>query len=67
MNREQFHEMSLSAKCLLAQSTGVTPEVQVMFIAEDYEGKGMVLNWLAQNTEITPQAQKMLIEWAIDD
>ena len=56
---ERFRAMTWAEKWALAHSPSLTPEVQLLFFAEEYAEKSEALQHLASNPSLTPEVQKL--------
>ena len=53
----EFGAMTYEKKKTLARNESITPELQRLFFAEEYEAKGSILMYLSLNPSITPATQ----------
>ena len=56
---DQFQAMVDEEKKALARNTSLSPQTQLLFFTQEYEGKDWVLWHLAENTNLSPQTQSM--------
>ena len=56
---DQFQAMVDEGKKALARNTSLSPQTQLLFFTQEYEGKSNILWALAENTSITPQTQSL--------
>ena len=58
-NAEQFRALDVSFKARIQFNKSVLPEVQLLYFTEKYEGKDMLLWYLAGNRSLTPETQML--------
>ena len=63
----EFGAMTWEEKRTLARNESITPELQRLFFAEEYETKGLILANLSRNPSITPATQLLFFTEEYED
>ena len=63
----EFVAMTWREKRVLARNERISPELQRLFFAEEYETKGSILMYLSRNPSITPATQLLFFTEEYED